>query len=138
MNTFVAIDLSQLPAPQVVEQIDYEQILAERKAYAIRLWPMEEQAEIATRLNMESEPLTKLLEENAYREMVWRQRVNEASVANMLALAKGADLENLSANYNVKRLVIQVANPSTIPPLPKLMESDDIRMRKGMKFTPTK
>ncbi len=32
MNTFVAIDLSQLPAPQIVEQIDYEQILAERKA----------------------------------------------------------------------------------------------------------
>lgn len=125
MNTFVAIDLSQLPAPQVVEQIDYEQILTERKAYAISLWPADEQTEIAARLSMESEPLTKLLEENAYREMIWRQRVNEASVANMLALAKGADLENLAANYNVKRLIIQVANPSTTPPRPKLMESDD-------------
>ncbi|APC15106.1 baseplate assembly protein [Pseudomonas frederiksbergensis] len=125
MNSFTAIDLSQLPAPQVVEQIDYEQILAERKAYAISLWPAEEQAEIAGRLDMESEPLTKLLEENAYREMVWRQRVNEASVANMLALAKGTDLENLAANYNVKRLTIQKANPSAVPPIPKLMESDD-------------
>src|SRR5690242_16495595 len=125
MNSFVAIDLSQLPAPQIVEQIDYEQILAERKAYAISLWPADEQAEIAARLNMESEPLTKLLEENAYREMVWRQRVNEASVANMLALAKGTDLENLAANYNVKRLVIQAANPSAVPPIPRLMESDD-------------
>lgn len=125
MNTFVAIDLGQLPAPQVVEQIDYEQILAERKAYAISLWPVEEQAEIAARLNMESEPLTKLLEENAYRETVWRQRVNEASVANMLALAKGTDLENLAANVNVKRLVIQVANPSAVPPIPQLMESED-------------
>lgn len=125
MNSFVAIDLGQLPAPQVVEQIDYEQILAERKTYAISLWPIEEQAEIAARLDMESEPLTKLLEENAYREMIWRQRVNEASVANMLALAKGSDLENLAANYNVKRLVIQVANPSAVPPIPLLMESDD-------------
>ncbi len=125
MNSFTAIDLSQLPAPQVVEQIDYEQILAERKAYAISLWPAEEQAEIAGRLDMESEPLTKLLEENAYREMVWRQRVNEASVANMLALAKGTDLENLAANYNVKRLIIQKANPSAVPPIPKLMEGDD-------------
>jgi len=125
MNTFVAIDLGQLPAPQIVEQIDYEQILAERKAYAVSLWPIEEQPEIAARLNMESEPLTKLLEENAYRETVWRQRVNEASVANMLALAKGTDLEQLAANFNVKRLVIQAANPTAVPPLPKLMESDD-------------
>ncbi|WP_085656133.1 baseplate J/gp47 family protein [Pseudomonas sp. B11(2017)] len=125
MNTFVAIDLGQLPAPQVVEQIDYEQILAERKAYAVSLWPAEQQAEIAARLSMESEPLTKLLEENAYRETVWRQRVNEASVANMLALAKGTDLEQLAANFNVKRLLVQAANPSAVPPLPKLMEDDD-------------
>ena len=125
MNTFVAIDLGQLPAPQIVEQIDYEQILAERKAHAVSLWPVEEQPEIAARLNMESEPLTKLLEENAYRETVWRQRVNEASVANMLALAKGTDLENIAANYNVKRLMIQAATPSVVPPLPMLMESDE-------------
>jgi len=32
MNTFLPIDLRQLPPPQVVEQIDFEQILAERKA----------------------------------------------------------------------------------------------------------
>ncbi|MBT2339458.1 MULTISPECIES: baseplate J/gp47 family protein [Pseudomonas] len=125
MNSFVAIDLSQLPAPEVVEQIDYEQILAERKTYAISLWPEEEREEIAARLELESEPLTKLLQENAYREMIWRQRVNEASVANMLALAKGSDLDNLAANYNVKRLVIQAAKPSAVPPIPLLMESDD-------------
>lgn len=125
MNTFVAIDLGQLPAPQVVEQIDYELILAERKAYAISLWPVEHQVEITARLNMESEPLTKLLEENAYREMIWRQRVNEASAANMLALAKGTDLEQLAANFNVKRLVVQVASPTATPPMPKLMEGDD-------------
>ncbi|MHC5192733.1 baseplate J/gp47 family protein [Pseudomonas frederiksbergensis] len=125
MSTFAAIDLAQLPAPQIVEQIDFEQILAERKAYAISLWPVEEQAEIAARLALESEPLTKLLEENAYRETVWRQRVNEASVANMLALAKGTDLENIAANYNVARLVVQEAKPSAIPPVPLVMESDD-------------
>lgn len=68
MNSFAAIDLSQLPIPQVVEQIDYEQILAERKAYTISLWPPEEQDKIAARLELESEPLTKLVEENAYRE----------------------------------------------------------------------
>ena len=125
MNTFVPIDLSQLPAPQIVEQIDYEVILAERKAHAISLWPPEQQAEIAARLALESEPLTKLLEENAYLETLWRQRVNEASVANMLALAKGADLENLTANYNVRRLVVQKGNPSAVPPIPEVLESDE-------------
>ena len=125
MNTFSAIDLSLLPAPQIVEQIDYEQILAERKTYAISLWPAEEQAGIAARLEMEAEPLTKLLEENAYRETIWRQRVNEAATANMIAFAKGSDLENLAANYNVKRLVIQAANSQASPPVPQLMETDD-------------
>lgn len=57
MSTFTAIDLNQLPPPQVVEQIDFEQILNERKAYAISLWPADQQAEIAGRLALESEPL---------------------------------------------------------------------------------
>ncbi len=125
MNSFAAIDLSQLPPPQIVEQIDFEQILAERKAYAVSLWPVEEQAQIAARLELESEPLTKLVQENAYRETVWRQRVNEACLANLLATARGTDLEQLAANFNVKRLVIQEGNPSAVPPVPRLMESDD-------------
>ena len=125
MNSFAAIDLSQLPPPQIVEQIDFEQILAERKAFMIDLWPVEEQAEIATRLEMESEPLTKLLQENAYREAVWRQRVNEACLANLLATARVTDLEQLAANFNVKRLVIQEGKANAVPPIPKLMESDD-------------
>jgi len=135
MNTFVPIDLSQLPAPQIVEQIDFELILAERKAYAISLWPVEEQAEIAARLELESEPLTKLLQENAYRETIWRQRVNEGAVANMLALAQGADLENLAANYNVERLLVQAGNPNAVPPVPEILESyDSLRERAQMAF----
>lgn len=125
MNSFAAIDLNQLPAPNVVELIDYEQILAERKAYAVGLWPADEQAEIAARLALESDPLTKLLEENAYRETVWRQRVNEASLANLLAFAKGADLDQLAGNLNVQRLVIQAADTAAIPPIPQILETDD-------------
>ena len=125
MNSFAAIDLSQLPPPQIVEQIDFELILAERKAYTISLWPIEEQPQIAARLELDSEPLTKLLQENAYRETIWRQRVNEASIANLLAFAKGPDLDQLAANFNVKRLVVQKADPLANPPVARLMESDD-------------
>ena len=125
MNTFATIDLSLLPAPQIVEQIDYEQILAERKAYMVSLWPIEQQPAIAARLALESEPLTKLLQENAYRETLWRQRVNEAAVANMLSLATDHDLDNLAANFNVQRLVIQEGNSTATPPVPRVMESND-------------
>lgn len=125
MKTFTPIDLAQLPDPDVVEQIDYEQILAERKAYAVSLWPVEQQAEVAATLAVESEPLTKLLQENAYREMLLRQRVNEASLANMLAKAKGKDLEQLAGNVNVERLVVTPGNSAAVPPIVAVMESDD-------------
>ncbi|EFN8413275.1 hypothetical protein EBP75_20850 [Escherichia coli O7] len=36
------IDLNQLPAPDVVEELDFETILAERKATLISLYPEEE------------------------------------------------------------------------------------------------
>ena len=131
MSTFTAIDLSLLPSPQIVQQIDYEQILAERKAYAISLWPPEEQGEIAARLNLESEPLTKLLQENSYRELLWRQRVNEAAQANLLSSARGSDLDQLVANFNVLRLIIQPADPTTQPPTPEIRESDDSLRERG-------
>ena len=65
------IDLSRLPAPDVVEPLDYESILAERKAALIALYPEAEQADIAALLELESEPLTKLCEENAYRCLLY-------------------------------------------------------------------
>ncbi|KAB8305384.1 baseplate assembly protein, partial [Rouxiella chamberiensis] len=63
------IDLSQLPAPDVVEVLDYETLLAERKATLVSLYPEDQQAAIARTLTLESEPIVKLLEENAYREV---------------------------------------------------------------------
>jgi phage-related baseplate assembly protein len=125
MNTFTPIDLTLLPDPDVVEQIDYEVILAERKAYAVSLWPVDQQAEVAATLALESEPLTKLIQENAYRETLWRQRVNEAALGTLLAKAKGKDLDQIAGNVNVLRLVVVAANPSAIPPTPAVMESDD-------------
>lgn len=121
-TTFTPIDLSRLPAPVVVEQIDYEAILAERKAYAVSLWPADQQAEVAATLALESEPLTKLLQESAYRETLLRQRVNEAALAVMLPFAQGADLEQIGARFNVARLVITPANPSAVPPVAAVLE----------------
>ncbi|MFK0666569.1 baseplate J/gp47 family protein [Aeromonas salmonicida] len=119
------ITLSQLPQPDVIEALDFEIILAERKAYCVSLYPIEQQAAIAATLDLESEPITKLLQENAYRELILRQRINEAAVANMLAWAKGADLDNLAANWNVKRLTIQPGDPTATPPVLEIKEDDE-------------
>ena len=104
------IDLSSLPAPNVVEVIDFETIFAQRKAEFIALYPADERAAIAATLVLESEPITKLLQENAYREMLWRQRVNDAAHAVMLAYARGSDLDNLTALLGVTRLEQETDN----------------------------
>ena len=117
-------------APDVVEPLDYESILAERKAALIALYPEAEQADIAALLELESEPLTKLCEENAYRELHWRQRVNEAAKAVMLAYSSKTDLDQLAANSNIERLVTDPGDPDAVPPVPPTYESDDdLRLR---------
>ncbi|PCE31147.1 baseplate J/gp47 family protein [Burkholderia ubonensis] len=122
------IDLSQLPSPDVVETIDYETLLAERKARLVSLYPSTEQAEIAATLALESEPMVKLLQENAYRELVLRQRVNDAARAVMLAYARGDDLDHLAALFGIRRLTITPADPEHN--LAAVMESDvDLRAR---------
>ncbi|SDG60815.1 Phage-related baseplate assembly protein [Onishia taeanensis] len=124
------IDLSQLPPPQVVESLDFETILAERKQALLDQYPADKQSEIEATLALESEPLTKLLEENAYREMLWRQRVNEAAQAVMIAHANDEDLDNLVANFNVKRLTVEPGDENAVPPVPPTLEQDsDLRMR---------
>lgn len=129
------IDLSQLPAPAVVEELDYEAIYTERKAMLLSLYPEDQRAAVARTLSLESDPLVKLLQENAYRELLWRQRVNEAARAVMVAFAQGDDLDQLGANFSVSRLVITPADDSTLPPTPALMESDsDLRLRIQQSF----
>ncbi|QYH27436.1 baseplate assembly protein [Aeromonas salmonicida] len=119
------IDLSLLPPPSIVESLDFEVILTERKAALIAIFPADQRDAIAATLALESEPLTKFLQENAYRELLLRARVNKASVSNMLAWSTDADLDNLVANWNVARLTVQQGDPSAIPPVQTIMESDE-------------
>lgn len=129
------IDLSLLPAPNIVESLDYETILAERKARLIELHPAAERDAITEMLALESEPLVKLLEENAYRELLLRQRINEAALAVMIAFANDEDLDQLGANLNVKRLVLDEGDPNAIPPVSPTYESNqDYRARIQLAF----
>jgi len=123
--TYTSIDLSALPAPDVVEQIDYETILAAMLADLQARDP-------AFSALVESDPAYKILEVAAYRETLIRQRCNESARAVMLPYAMGTDLDNLVALLNMQRLIITPANQNTIPPTPAVMESDEELRRRAL------
>lgn len=91
------IDLTKIPAPDVVEALDFEEIYQEILTGFKALYPDWTAA-------LESDPVVKLLELSAYRETLLRARVNDAARACMLAYATGSDLENLAALLGVTRL----------------------------------
>lgn len=113
------VDLSQLPAPQVLESLDFEGVYGEElqrfRAYMGDKWDA----------LLESDPITKLLELGAYRRMQNRARVNDAAKALMLAYARGADLDQLAANVNLQRLVVQAEDLNAVPPVERVLEADD-------------
>nr|WP_218627392.1 baseplate J/gp47 family protein [Caballeronia sp. dw_19] len=77
---------------------------------------------------LESDPVVKLLELSAYREVRFRARVNDAARAVMLAFATGADLEHLAALFDVQRLTISPADPDNGIDAVKERD-DDLRAR---------
>ncbi|WMJ01398.1 baseplate J/gp47 family protein [Pseudomonas chlororaphis subsp. aurantiaca] len=114
-----AVDLSQLPAPQVLESLDFEEIYGEElqrfREYMGDKWDA----------LLESDPITKLLELGAFRRMQNRARVNDAAKALLLAYATEADLDQLAANVNLQRLVVQAEDLSAVPPVERVLEAND-------------
>jgi len=92
----MSIYLPELPAPGVVEELDFEEILAAMKADLLSRDPAYGEL-------LESDPAMKLLEVCAYRELLLRQRVNEAARAVMVAFAVGSDLDHLAALFGLER-----------------------------------
>lgn len=123
MSQFTAIDLAQVAAPNVVEPLDFEQILAATLADLLERAP-ELDAQV------ESEPFMKLLEVCAYRELLLRQRINDAARAVMLPYSTGTDLDNLGTLFGVTRLLITPADLTATPPVAAMYENDsDFRYR---------
>ena len=97
MSNFTPIDLSKLPAPDVIETLDFETLLTDYISDFKAKNP-----DYITLL--ESDPAIILIHVFAYREMLLRARINEAAKANMLAYATKGDLDNLAAFFGVERL----------------------------------
>jgi phage-related baseplate assembly protein len=93
------IDFARLAAPQVIEEIDYEKLLAVYQAQVLA-----KNSALEAALKLEQSPTNIILEAEAYGEMIVRERINAAARACMLPFATGADLDVIGARFNVQRL----------------------------------
>lgn len=75
---------------------------------------------------LESDPVIKLLEVGAWRELLQRAALNDAGRAVMLAFAGGSDLDHLAALFGVTRQLLRAATETE----PAVYEGDaDLRLR---------
>lgn len=117
-SSTTAINLAELPPPDVVRQVSYDDELARLKVRFLELYPL-------FSANVESDPVTKMLELMAHELVRYRQQKNEDLKATMLAFAKKNDLEHKGAGLNVKRLTIQEGDPDASPPVEAIKEDDE-------------
>ena len=128
MSSPAVIDLSQVPPPDVVEEIDFD-------ALVDAWWQRAVANEPSLAGLAESDPARKWTLTAAFREGLARQRVNDAAKACMLPSAEGDDLENLAALFGLRRAVAVAADPDADPPVAEVLESDE-RLRRRCQLFP--
>jgi phage-related baseplate assembly protein len=127
-GSFTAVDLSKLAAPAIVEALSFETIFNAMLADLVSRDP-------TFSALVESDPAYKVLEVCAYRELLMRQRVNEAARAIMPAFAAGSDLDHIAARVDVERLLLVAGDDTVVPPVAPVYESDsDLRRRMQLAF----
>lgn len=106
LSASTSVDLSRLAAPTIVEQVDYETILARLIAKVRALLP-------AFDATVDSDPAVKVLQVAAYEQFLQRQDFNERLVGRLVAYARGATLDHIGAAIGVARLIVVPANSAT-------------------------
>lgn len=113
-----AIDITQLPAPNVVQNLDYD-VIFNAMLTDLRQRMPEFSALVA------ADPAYKILEVAAFRELLLRQQINDAARSIMVAYASGSDLDHLAALFGVSRQILIPGDPQAIPPRDTIYEDDD-------------
>ncbi|WP_296652886.1 baseplate J/gp47 family protein [Paraburkholderia sp.] len=127
-GAYIAVDLSTLPPPQIIDPLDFDTIFADMLTDLMS-------RDTTFSALVESDPTYKVLQVAAYRETLLRQRVNEAAQALLLAYAQDGDLDQLAAGFDVERLTVTSADNTTVPPTAAVMESNDaLRSRTQQSF----
>jgi phage-related baseplate assembly protein len=136
---FATIDLTQLAPPQVIDNLDCITVMQARLDLFTQLWATFQAQNPSLpnldTLNLQSEPITIVLEADAYRELLLRGEINDKCKALLLAYATGPDLDQIGATYDVTRMVVTPEDDTTTPITPAVMESDD-RYRQRIQLAP--
>ncbi len=117
-SSYDVINLSELAVPDAIVMPDAADIFSR---WLARLRELDPEFDAL----VESDPTYKQGEVNAYQLTLAFQRVNDAVRAVFLASAKGADLDQLGAAFNVQRFVITPADPDAVPPVDAVLEDDN-------------
>ncbi|MGN7911743.1 baseplate assembly protein [Enterobacter sp. 22466] len=117
-NSYDVINISALAVPDAIVLPDAATLFSR---WLARLRELDPEFDAL----LESDPAYKQGEVSAYQLTLAFQRVNDAVRAVFLASARGADLDQLGANFNVPRLVIHPGDPEAVPPVDRVMETDD-------------
>lgn len=117
-SSYDVINLSALAVPDAIVVPDAADIFTRWLARLRELDPVFD-------VLVESDPAYKQGEINAYQLTLAFQRVNDAVRAVFLASARGADLDQIGAGFNVSRLVINPGDPDAVPPVDPVYEDDD-------------
>jgi len=119
------IDLTRLPAPTIIEEIDYE---AMQRAFLARYkaqWTIESTVDPTLPQwdvdELETDPVVIASQPWTFLRQLDRARVNDAVCAVLAPLAKGDDLDNVVARIGVERLTITPATATEAA----VMESDE-------------
>lgn len=127
------LDMSQIPLPNAVEELDYATLrTAWLELYAEKMGIDVEDLD-------DNDPVVHALEAGAYREMLRVQSNNDAVRNTMLASATGAGLDDLGADplYNTPRLVLDEGDDEAVPPVPPTYE-DDEDYKERLRLAPAK
>ena len=114
-SSYDVINLSALAVPDAIVVPDATDIF---NRWLARLRELDPEFDAL----VESDPAYKQGEINAYQLTLAFQRVNDAVRAVFLASARGADLDQLGAAFNVSRLVIDPGDPDAVPPVEPVYE----------------
>ena len=108
MTTQTVIDLSRVPAPNAIEPLDFETLLAAFKSRFLAWWEVERERDPTLPAydvaDLETDPAIIVGQAWSYLRLLDRQRVNDAVKAVFAPLAKGADLDVIAVRQNVIRL----------------------------------
>jgi phage-related baseplate assembly protein len=117
-SSYEVINLSALDVPDAIVVPDAADIFTR---WLARLRELDPEFDAL----VESDPAYKQGEINAYQLTLAFQRVNDAVRAVFLASARGTDLDQIGAGFNVSRLVINPGDPDAVPPVDPVYEDDD-------------